>query len=403
MKISKKDRNLLILLGFVVVLALYYFFLMMPQENKIKTLEEELALKKSEKDVTLMKLSSEVGLTKNIETLEEEISASANHYFPDITQEEMLAILTSYSEGLPISFSEFAFVDNISTNPNTKKLQATVSYQTDYYTLLSYIHSLRLHDRKIVLKEVSMTNGFDTGLTGKMTYEFNAIPSVAMFTEQFDQLVSAQLNTRDVMTGPFMPYETFVVEAPTEPISETFVPAYPEYPTEDLDGDIDYEDYRPKTQIYGFEEGDYFFVGNPSTDITGMTARSKTKVSGGFSAEMNFDFASARDYSEANLVFDANPVMLSRPADFISLWVYAYEASNHGIGVVIIDSKGKEYKVRLTDSVGWTQWEEVEAEMPVEISYPCMIQRIYVEGIGFDQKIVGKYLFDQLSVSYPVE
>jgi len=403
MKISRKDRNLLILLGFVVVLALYYFVFMMPQEKKITALEEELALKKNEKDVTLMKLSSEVGLTKNIETLEEEISTSANHYFPDITQEEMLAILTSYSEGLPLSFNEMAFVDNISNNPNTKKLQATVSYQTDYYTLLAYIRSLREHDRKIVLKEVSMSNSFDAGLTGKLTYEFNAIPSVAMFTEQFDQLVGSQLNTRDVMTGPFTPYETFVVEVPTEPITETFVPTYPEYPTEDMDGDIDYEDYRPKTQIYGFEEGDYFFVGNPSADITGMTTRSKTKVSGGFSAEVNFDFASARDYSEANLVFDANPVMLMRPAEFISLWVYAYEASNHGIGVVIIDSKGKEYKVELADSISWTQWEEVEAAMPVEISYPCMIQRIYVEGIGFDQKIVGKYLFDQLAVSYPVE
>lgn len=83
--------------------------------------------------------------------------------------------------------------------------------------------------------------------------------------------------------------------------------------------------------------------------------------------------------------------------------MYAYEASNHNIGAVIIDAKGKEYKVELTKGVDWTQWQEVEVEMPVEITYPCMVQRIYVEGIGYDQKLTGKYLFDQLQVSYPVQ
>lgn len=397
MRISQRDKYLLILLGFVLVFALYYFLLMQPQENKIKTLEADYSNWISMKADVDMKVMSERSIDKNIEDLTATLSQATSNYYDQITQEEMLALLSGYAEGSPLRLTDMTFTSNLSQNAGAVQYDATVGFNGDYDALLSYIRSIRNNDKKIVVKEIAISNAMVDGLNGKLTLEFNALPEAAEFISSTGKLVMARVNTRDVLSGPFVPFESFEVAAVQEP---TDVIVYPEYPTETTE--INYENYRPKTQIHGFEDGDNFFVGN-NTDISGTVTRSKTKIAGGYSAEMNFDFKTGRDYSEASLVFDTNPIMLTKQVEYLGLWVYAYEASNHAIGVVLLDSKGKEYKLELAPDVNWTQWQELEVLMPVEITYPCMIQRIYVEGVGYDQKLTGRYLFDQLEVSYPLQ
>jgi type IV pilus assembly protein PilO len=399
MKISRTDRNLLILLAVIVAFAAYYFLLFVPQENKIKELEASLETKKSEKSVVDLKLASAKRLDENIATLKESIATESEAYYSQISQEEMLATISTFAEGLPLSFTDMSFSDNASTLEGIVKYQATVGFSGDYDSLLAYIRNIRNNEDKIIVREVSVNNNFVDGLKGKLLLEFNAIPSVASYVEATKPLVTAKLNTRDILSSPFEPYENFVVVEETT--SEMPVEVYPEYEMETTEA-IDYEAYRPKTQIYGFEDGSNFFVGN-STDINGFLTRSKTSIAGGYSADLSFDFVTGREFSEANIVFETNPIMINKQAEYLGVWVYAYEASNHAIGAVIIDSKGKEFRVELAPTVDWTQWQEVEALLPVEISYPCMVQRIYVEGIGYDQKLTGKYLFDQLQVSYPVQ
>lgn len=412
MKISRKDKILLAFLLVVMLLAAFYFFVMVPQEKKIKELETTLVEKEAIQTTIQMKIASEKNLDRNIEDLEAVISETAGRYYSEISQEDMLATITQYTEGLSISFDTMNFSDNLSQIPDSIKYTANVEYSGDYDSLLAYIRNVRNNTRKILIREVVVTNNIKgTGgaggevvdeseiypLQGHLLLEFNAIPSTAAYASPANKLVTAQVNSRDLLSGPFVPFIGF--ELTTEVATE-MTDTFPEFPYEETT-EVDYENYRPKTQIYGFEDGSNFFVANNS-DISGMLSRSKTKVAGGYSAELTIDFAAGRDYSEANIVFDSTPIMINKQADFIGLWVYAYEASNHGVGIVVIDSKGKEFKVPLAKSIDWTQWKELEAAMPVEITYPCMIQRVYVEGIGYEQKLTGKYLFDQLQVSYPV-
>ncbi len=392
MRISKRDRLLLIVLAFVAVFAIYYFFLMHPKEKSISDLEvayEQWLSMKSDVDAKLM---TDKILDYNLEDLQEQVKNVSFSFYDDISQEEIVALLSKYAEGTNINLSEMQITPNLSTVANALKYQTTVTFEGTYDDLLGYIRTVRNNEKNIILNDIVITNNFVDVLNGRITFEFNAVPNAKEFIASSEKLISSRVNTRDVLAGPFLPYDSFNVSEATEE-----VPIY----TDETEP-VDYEDYVPKTQIYSFEEGDFFFVAN-NEDIIGDTNRNKTKIAGGYSAELNFDFIASRPFSEANLVFDINKVMLTKQADTIGMWIYAYEASNHKIGIVIIDSKGKEYRVELTNNVDWTQWNEVEASMPVEITYPCMIQRIYVEGIGYDQKITGKYLFDQLEVAYPVE
>ena len=398
MRISKSDKILLMILGIVVVLAAYYFLLLVPQEEKIEALKADLVIKEAMKDTVKLKIASEKRLDQSIEDLNASILSVSGMYYTQMTQEEMLAKVSRLNEGLPLNFSEITFTDNMSDQANYEKYLAQISFMGDYDSIMSYVRNLRQNDQKIILRELVLNNSFEEGLQGNLVVEFNAIPGLANYTNTYEQLVAAVANSRDALLSPFTPFEGFA--APEETTEIVDLEPIPEFVTDEEE--IDYENYRPKTQIYGFEEGNSFFVAN-NEDIKGTLTRSKTKIAGGYSADLTFDFASGRDFSEANIVFEGNPILLTKQADYIGLWVYAYEASNHKMGVVIIDSKGKEFKVELASAIDFTQWQELEVQMPVEISYPCMIQRIYVEGIGYDQKLTGKYLFDQLEVSYPVQ
>lgn len=395
MRISKRDKLLLIVLAFVAVFALYYFLLMQPKEKSINTLSTSLDQWESMKSDVDAKLMSEKILDKNIEDLKNQIQSASLPLYDEINQEEIVALLSKFAEGTFLNISEMQSSPDLSTSESIQKYQTTLSFKGNYDDLLGYIRTIRNNDKHILLNNIIVTNNMQDELNGKMVLEFNAIPNAKEYIIESEKLVSREINTRDVLLGPFVPYETFVINEAIE-TPET---VYPEYP--DATDEVNYEDYRPKTQIYSFEEGDFFFVAN-NDDIQGDVTRSKTKISDGYSAELNFDFMASRPYSEASLVFDQNKVMLTKQVETIGLWVYAYEASNHKFGVVVLDSKGKEFRVELASAVDWTQWNELEVQMPVEVTYPCMIQRIYVEGIGYDQKLTGKYLMDQLEVSYPV-
>lgn len=398
MRISKRDRNLLIFLLVFALLAAYYFFVVIPQEEKIVTLEAELEQKEMAKTEMTLKMASLGNIEKRISELEEAMAQNANDYFSEITQEDMVMLIGSFAEDLPMTFSAMNFTDLAVDQMTQIKYQADVNFEGEYDALMSYMRNVRSYDKRILIKNLIVKTDVDEILSGQLRLEFNGLPQIASYTVPSVKLVSNQFIARDVTQSPFLPYEGFTIpEESTEFVDNT---DYPEYDFEEAP--IDYTDYRPKTQVQGFEEGNTFFVAN-NEDITGTVTRSKTKVAGGFSAEMSFDFVTGREHSEANLVFDTTPVLINKQADYLGLWVYAYEASNHKIGAVIIDSKGKEFKVELASQVDWTQWKEIETLMPVEITYPCMIQRIYVEGIGYEQKLIGKYLFDQLQVSYPIQ
>ena len=408
MRISQRDKVLLVVLAVALALAAYYYFGLVPQEAKIDNLEADLAIKEASKSEIELKLASEPNLDKRIESLEADITAMSQNYFSELTQEEVLMLVSSFGEGLSIDFSDLTFADNLVQDSKMIQTSANLSFSGDYQALMEYLRNTRMFDKKIVIREVAVQNQLTEGLSGRMQLEFNAIPGIEAYTVPYKRLVTAQFNGRDLTAGPFAPYDNFVVLQPTEPTMDggEVIGGYPE-----LEDFPDVENpgtepggvtYRPKTAIYGFEDGAHFFVGN-NPDITGYVTRNKSKIAGSYSGEIGFDFVMGRGISEANLVFDTNPVMINRQAEYLGLWIYAYETSNHAISAVIIDSKGREFKVALADSVDWTLWKEVEVMMPVDITYPCMIQRLVIEGNGYDQKLKGRYLFDQLQVSYPAQ
>lgn len=244
----------------------------------------------------------------------------------------------------------------------------------------------------------------DTKLTVNITLEYRTVPSIAgqpgvAGQEQYIAHIAAK---RDVAKGLFYEYEGFISEEELKKREEEALRAEQEQLAAQMpsmpymsSGMQPQEPEKPRKLIYGFEDTSSFFVGS-DLEVRGAVLRSKKAVSGKFSADLTFDFTSPKEANAANLVFGNKGIMIGKQPEAMYIQIYAYENSDHEIGFAILDSAGKEHMVTITAGVGWTEWEELSVDLPATISYPAVIQRIYIKADGYDQKIKGRYLFDQL-------
>lgn len=390
MRLTRNEKVLLIVLLILALGAGYYFFVFIPNEEKMAALEAEISEVEMQRHSMMMKIQAQSVTDKRNEDIENNIVEIAEKYYGELAQEDAFMLAYKFSKDLDLNLNRL----NFNTYPSEYGMthHVEMAYEGNYNDLVTYINHVQDHDKAVAVKLVDINQDEEGRVSGQCTLEFNTFDLVNLYVPYQGDLLSKVYDGRNYKEGPFIPYEGFQLVEET-PVIDVVIPE---------EDPVDYETYRPKSLVYDFENGSSYFVGNAS-EIMGSVVRSKTKVRGGYSEEINFNFVNGRPYSEANLIFDNTPIFINKQAESIALWVYAYEATNHNIGLNIIDAAGQEYKVMLTEGVDFTQWQEVEADLPVSMSYPIMVQRIYVEGLGYGQKLTGRYLFDALQVAYPID
>lgn len=391
MKVSKREKTMLIVLLGLLILFSYYWFIIKKEEARLtqdKQIASDLQMQQQQ---IMSRLAVESRLDNEYNNILSELENTAKSYYTEVSHEDIIIQASKFAKDILFNIVKIEFLNSENDEKSLSKVSARVEFVSDYSNLKEYLFNIENHDKVIKVDNIIIRGNDEYGVSGSLTLTFNVIPVLAKYSDKQEGLLSLEDNYKDVSANPFMPFEGFIREEMSFSIEDYLV------------GETnDYQNYRPKVTVYDFEDENTFFVAN-SLDISGRTSQSNTRISGGQSTSLEFDFITGRMINEANIVFDGSPVMLYTQAEYLSLWIYAYETGNHSIGAVLIDSSGKEFKIIFTERVNWTGWKELETQMPMEINYPCKVQRIFVEGIGYEQKITGKYLFDKLGVSYPIE
>ncbi|MDO4753486.1 MAG: hypothetical protein Q4A41_00630 [Bacillota bacterium] len=234
-----------------------------------------------------------------------------------------------------------------------------------------------------------------------MNLVYTSLPKLRELGWQDKEIIKSIQSKRELAKGPFNIYPDYLeavrVQKEAEQREKELAKAVPDSGNSGAGA----EQQKPRFIQHSFEDGAYFFVGSDQK-MDGSIANSVVAKNGVYSADFQFDFLIMRPINTANLVF-SKPQMLYKPAESMLLQTYAYEFSGHEIGVVVRDSMRREHKIPLSKTVDWVGWKELKADIPQEVAYPCLIQRIYVEGTGSEQKRMGRFLFDQLELEYPAE
>ncbi len=446
-KLNKREQTLIVFLLLAVCL-----FISARALKKSMLDRQQLQTENSQilTEINLLEIRKD-SVDEFVETsmdLIKEIEKSSEAFFSGIKQEEMIKILEEFNnqndfEIIKIDFNEMNQKEAVTEEEleeaevpeeaeeteegDTNELErikqeygietntVLIEFQSDYESLVDYVKRINDFNKSMYVRAVEVNANNDTFetnvteeeiyssksiLTGKIQVDFVTLPLLDNIdvSQGYDISYDSELSNR---TNPFIPYNEYIqgiVEENREEVIETPVD---NNTGEDGtgSGENSYNEEEYYETITGFEADDFFFVGSPK-DVTGETGLNNNSYSGMWSGELQYNFTNGVNENIANFVFDKEVLVLNEQVEKILLKVYSDQYSYHTIGLVILDSAGKEHDIVLTDGVYWTDWNTLEVIPDKDITYPAVISRIYVSDNGEKSNLNGKYLFDDLEVLY---
>ena len=84
----------------------------------------------------------------------------------------------------------------------------------------------------------------------------------------------------------------------------------------------------------------------------------------------------------------------------LSLWI---KGDNNGAWLrgTVKDKNGNSHTLDFTKSLNSTEWQYVEANIPSNVVYPIVLERLYVVETDTTKKYSGEILLDNLMAHYP--
>jgi len=416
MRMSKRDKQLLLLLVVVALIAGYYWLLYLPQEEKLVALEGEKSLLEVQRMEIERTIAQEPILDQELKDIEDALLLASTKYYGDLIQEYIIMTMNELSaptEMLVKSFNFSEMLTSLSDMLSQQQMSApdgtvptsmidvitvTVQYEGDYESIETFMYNVYQHPKQLVLQSVTVTSNTEGYITGNMTIEFHGLPSIGL-TEDAQKAYFRYRSQREQTADAFLPYGSFVVPSPQVPDFGDFddnsgtVTFEPEIPTAPV---------IPTVLVSSFETSDYFFTGN-RPEIIGSATTTSQKSHGSRGLAVKYNFVEARDSNLANVVFDQSLVMITSYGTGLRLSAYTPSAFNHRIGAELIDSNGLSYDLTFTDSLRVKEWQSIEASLPEGIAYPFIIRRIYFEGTGMEQQLLGDVVLDELRLILPVK
>ena len=178
MKLTKREQILVSLLGITVFLWGYYTFLITPQllridAIKVEKLQYESAMQRLDNSTIMEKQ-----LDDNIYQINEQVRKITSKYFTDTTQEELILLLIELFQNPSFKIRNIAFTPNTIEKLGeieVEVISANVSYEGNYPELMNHLQSVWKFQKKIIIKNISMTNGDNGLLTGSFQLNFYRI------------------------------------------------------------------------------------------------------------------------------------------------------------------------------------------------------------------------------------
>jgi type IV pilus assembly protein PilO len=261
-KLTKREKIMLTILGLLIIIGGYYKFILSSQLEKVNQLEEEVAKKRAEVERIKIEISPNSHVHKDFKIINAKVKESTKHLFPVINQEKIIVILDDLLEKAnlqvpSISFSEIDInevdvkkpqekdkdfliknlVEEYKSNIKEKKLKAnneenedlqedkeenqiekmtvTINYKGKYKNIIDFITKLEEYDKKIIVNNISISaksgENNDEELVideknevkGSISLDFYSLPKIH---EQDEEYFKWDFDNGYGKDDPFVPY-----------------------------------------------------------------------------------------------------------------------------------------------------------------------------------------------------
>lgn len=381
---SKKEKNLLLLLLVAVLFWLSYQFIFIPQFTKL----EELKAEKENIEIQLG-MMEEIILKDDDLKLEEEnlknnIYEKYQKYYYNMDQPDLMHILNTIIEDSELEISSMSFSEPTPVDfeglDGISKISISLPFKGDYNDLESFLHKLQISSKKLLVDYLSISrDGQDNVINGQISLIAFSYGDEKTSERDYYYINAYSGNSK---ANPFEAFDGFNEEI------------------EAIDDSDYYVEEEKRDLIYDMESDDIYFMGT-SPEVTGEVMRFNNGKYGRSSIRAEYFMSTSYEAERAYVVLDDKNINLKYPPQSIGIWAYGYGYSPITIGMRFQDLDGRKIDLKLCEGVNWTGWQYIFATPPQDINlYPLKLDRIYFE-LEPNRDDYGVMLFDQIEADYP--
>ncbi|MDF2546487.1 MAG: hypothetical protein K0R93_1385 [Anaerosolibacter sp.] len=175
MKLTRRERVLVSVLGAVLFLWVYYQFLITPQLVELDSLKQQREQYKAEMTKVENAAATEKKLDENITAMNEKIKLITNNFFTTTEQEEFILLFNEMLQDPNLNVSVISFtpftIEKLGET-ELESMNATLSYEGDYPSLMNLLRSMWKFQKKIIVKNINMARTEGGRLSGSFEIGF---------------------------------------------------------------------------------------------------------------------------------------------------------------------------------------------------------------------------------------
>ena len=379
---SKKEKQLLLLLFTAVLIFIYFKFIITPQQQKLiqlKEMKEDYLSKLSKSDIVL---SKEDSLKKQWMDLNTDFKKISENFYRKMEQSKILSQLNKIidNNNLSVPGISFSGSDTVKIGDlDAENLKISLPFHGSYKELNEFLKDLRKNPEKLLVNQLSLSKSGEGILDGLITLETFAYGD---FTDSKDSYFYDNTEEKVYKSDPFdNPFEIFDKN-------------------EILDRDLsDFDDVVKRIVIDDLKSNDIHFM-STSSSVTGSVGNFNKSKWGDTSKRLEYFISTNFKEERAYLVLDERDIAFKYPPDSIGIWAYSYGYSPVTIGFRFQDPDGNKIYSELAKGIGWIGWEYIPASPPRDINiYPLKLDRVYLE-LGANRDDYGVVLFDRIEAYF---
>ena len=347
-KLTRRERNLLILLMVIIIIWLAFRFVITPQHDRLQDLIGE----KSKYDERISYMNSiliqEGSIEKEWDSLHREKDRIISKYFSNLDQSEIIYLLNEL-----LGDENIEVLDIIFSRPREEKLgdllvdamEITIPYRAKYEGIVETIRSLTTSPKRILVTGLTMDNQEGDMIAGNIYLKAYGLKGAG---HEEDKLFISQLSDKEV-SNPFKPFDNYVesrddieiegdnfYEEGTNHIAQHL----PEYNRSDENQLAEGVDEYKRELLEDFGSAYFNFIPSSSM-VEGNVSRSYIGKSGRNSIRVEYNILALGEENRAYIDLSHRNILLKYPPSTIGLWVRSYAYSPITLGIRLKGQAGE--------------------------------------------------------------
>ena len=220
MKLTDREKILLVLLGGLIFVGLYMNFILLPQLESIKALESRSAVLDRQIEEIELYADPQGKAQQDFKALNDTIATMTARFFPTLKQETLILILNDMIVNSGINGNTLAFTPisvgpvevkgarpsleamtlrdladkyhgtrdntgassnntNANKDTNLEKMEVNIQYQGSYSNVIQLLNEIETYPRKIHVSRISLAADQSRGeITGSISLHFYGLPKL---------------------------------------------------------------------------------------------------------------------------------------------------------------------------------------------------------------------------------